>query len=144
MPPSHHPFDLDAPIVPNESAAGVRIGEDARSVVERAGSKFIDDPADLVRSYNFGSVILWARAARVHQVGVLRAYRGKVQNQIGLGSTIGDVERAFGNVIEDDDDNLVVPSLPGWCFETEEWMFGDEVHQNRSARIVAIYVSTAA
>ena len=132
--------DLDAPIVPNESAAGIQIGADAREIVERASLTFTFDPPDKSRSYSVGVVLLWVRAGTIHQIGVIGGYRGRIDGRIGIGSTIADVEDAFGRVLEDDEDNLVVSSLPGWCFETEPWVDGDDLRQNRFARITAIYV----
>lgn len=46
-------------------------------------------------------------------------------------------------VVEDEYDNLVVPSRPGWSFETEAWIHGREFHSNREAVIVEIFVFDA-
>lgn len=75
------------------------------------------------------------------QVGLCSGYRGELQASIGVGSTISDVEKAFGrSVQEDEEDNLVVPNSPGWCFETEEWRNPQTVSNNRDARIISIFV----
>jgi hypothetical protein len=132
-------IDLDAPIVPNESAAGVRIGDDARNIVQHAGLTYVEDPPHRLLRYPMGSVILWVMAGCVTQIGVVLGYRGMINGRIGLGATITDVERELGAVIEDDEDNLIVPSVPGWCFETEQW-HGDELQANKLARIVSIFV----
>ena len=134
------PFDLDAPIVPGEAAAGVRVGDEARDIVESTGLPLLEDPPDRMRVYTFGSVLLWVKGARVQQIGVVQRYRGRIQDKIGLGSTIAEVESALGTVIEDDEDYLVVPAVPGWSFETEQWSSDDELQQNRFARIQGIYV----
>ena len=60
-------------------------------------------------------------------------------------ATIEEIEAHFGrSVEEDEDDNLVVPGSPGWCFETEQWIEGRILGQNRKARVVEIYVFPAA
>jgi hypothetical protein len=41
---------------------------------------------------------------------------------------------------EDEEDNLAVPSSPGWCFETEEWKWPQTVNSNGNAQIVSIFV----
>ncbi len=77
----------------------------------------------------------------VRQIGVTGCYQGKLQNGIGLGSTIKDVERAFGaEVFEDEDDNLAVTRAPGWCFDTQEWGGDHTLNHNRSALLTAIFV----
>jgi len=132
-------INLDAPIVPNHSAGGIRLNDEACSIVRSAGLAYVEDPPHRIRKYPLGSVILWAKAGLVKQIGVVQGYRGMINGRIALGATIADVERELGTVIEDDEDNLVVPSFPGWGFETEEWS-GHELQANKHARIVAIFV----
>jgi hypothetical protein len=64
-----------------------------------------------------------------------------LQPSIRVGSTISDGEDSFGcSVQEDEEDNLVVPNSPGWCFDTEEWKIPQTVSNNRKSRIVSIFV----
>jgi hypothetical protein len=91
--------------------------------------------------HDLGSVNVWAKDGVIIQVGVYSGYRGVLQPRIRIGSTISDVEDSFGcSVQEDEEDNLVVPNSPGWCFETEAWKNPKTVGNNRNARIVSIFV----
>jgi hypothetical protein len=75
------------------------------------------------------------------QIGVYSGYRGVLQPGIRVGATISEVEQSFGcSVEQDEEDNLVVPTSPGWCFETEEWKSPQTVSNNRDARIVSIFI----
>lgn len=108
-------FDLDAPIIPGVSAGGVSIGDAAREIVERAGGTFT---ASCVK-YPFGAVTLWVRGGRVTQVGVGDGYRGKIAGTpIGVGSLVSELEEAIGYATQDEFDDLIVPRMPGFCFET--------------------------
>ncbi len=90
--------------------------------------------------HDFGPVKVWANDGVIIQVGVYFGYRGALQDAIRVGSTLSDVEDCLGcSVQEDEDDNLVVPNSPGWCFETEEWKSPKTVSDNRGARIASIF-----
>jgi hypothetical protein len=90
--------------------------------------------------FDYKSVRVWIRNGTVDQVGVSAGYAGMLDQVLGVGSTIADVEAHFGEVVEDDDDCLATVSRPGWCFETEEWTKGHELAQNRDARITEVFV----
>ena len=61
---------------------------------------------------------------------------------IGIGTTIAEVEGHFGRPVEEDEeDNLVVQGLDGWCFETEVWASPSGTpRENSSARITELFV----
>lgn len=133
-------IDLDAPIVPGKSAAGVVVGS---VVSELLATEHAPSTTKLSsgEKHDFGTVKVWAKDGMIVQVGLCSGYRGVLQASIGVGSTISDVEKAFGrSVQEDEEDNLVVPNSPGWCFETEEWRNPQTVSNNRDARIISIFV----
>jgi hypothetical protein len=54
---------------------------------------------------------------RLKQITVLNRFRGRVANVIGIGSTGAHVEATLGPLVEDEDDNLIIPGIPGVCFE---------------------------
>ena len=133
-------IDVDAPIVPGKSAAGVLIGSAVRELLATVDAQSTTKLPE-VEEYDFGTVKVWTRDGVIDQVGVYSGYRGVLQPGIRLGSTIADVEESFGcSVQEDEEDNLVVPNSPGWCFETEGWKRPQTVRDNRYARIMAIFV----
>lgn len=132
--------DLNAPIVPGQSAAGVSIGDSVTELLAtirpRSTRKLWSG-----ESHDLGEIRVWAKKGVVTQIGVYAGYRGILQPSIHIGSSIAEVEDSFGcSVQEDEDDNLVVPSSPGWCFVTEEWRAPMTVSNNRNARIVSIFV----
>jgi hypothetical protein len=133
-------IDLDATIVPGKSAAGVSVGGAVTELLATVHSQSTTRLA-IGEKHDLGSVKVWAKHGVIFQVGVYSGYRGVLQPGIGVGSTISDVEDSFGrSVQEDEEDNLVVPNSPGWCFETEGWKSPKTVGNNRNARIISIFV----
>jgi hypothetical protein len=136
-------IDLDAPIVPAESAAGVSLGSVVNEVLAGVHSHSTEKVSS-GEKHDLGAVQVWTKDGVVIQVGVFSGYRGVLQPGIRVGSTISEVEDSFGcSVQEDEEDNLVVATSPGWCFETEEWRNPKTVDNNRYARIVSIFFSPA-
>ncbi len=133
-------IDLDAPIVPGRSAAGVVVGSAVSELLSTVGAHSTTKLSGEER-HDLGVVKIWAKDGVIIQVGVYSGYRGILQPGIRIGSTISEVEKSFGcSVQEDEEDNLVVPTSPGWCFETEEWKGPETVNRNRNAQIVSIFV----
>jgi hypothetical protein len=136
-------FDLDAPIVPGKGAAGISLGSPMQSLLTKERPEAVDERRGCTR-YDFGVVRIWVGPGGIDQVGVSRGYRGALdgiiridhhrENQSSLRS-IGRGRRGR---------HLVVPGSPGWCFETEQWIEGRILGQNRKARVVEIYVFPAA
>src|SRR5262249_51700847 len=114
-------IDLDAPIVPGRSAAGVFVGTAVSELLLTVDAHAITKLSSEER-HDLGMVKVWAKDGVIIQVGVYSGYRGAVQPGLRVGSTISEVEESLGcPVQEDEEDDLVVPTSPGWCFETEEW-----------------------
>ena len=133
-------IDFDAPIVPGKSAAGVFIGSVVSELLATVDAHETTKLSN-GESHDLGTVKVWAKDGMITQIGVYSGYRGVLQPGIRVGSTISDVEESFGcSVEEDEEDNLVVPTSPGWCFETERWKSPQTISNNRNARIVSIFV----
>lgn len=131
--------DLDAPILPGLSAAGVQIGESIERIPNL--SEIITEMGGVYGFHKFNSVKVWSRSGIVVQMGVSEGYRGMVGNRIGIGSTIADVESWTGSeVAEGEDDELIAVGSAGWSFEMTEWNGTHKLGLNREARIVAIFV----
>ncbi len=133
-------IDFDAQIVPGKSAAGFSIGglviELPAAVGPRSTTKLSSD-----EEHDLGAIKVWAKEGVITQIGVYSGYRGALQPGIRIGATIADVEDSFGSPVQhDEEENLVVPDSPGWCFETEEWGTPQTISNNRNARIVSIFV----
>jgi hypothetical protein len=132
-------FDLNAPIIPGKSAAGLSIGQEVvptmvfshpiKTIALNDQMKIISD-----------CVTLWIKNNKITQIGVSGKYHGRINDVIGIGSSINEVQRVLGQVIEGEEDNLIVPNIPGWCFETEEWHNGLLLEDNFNACISHIFV----
>ena len=136
-------FDLNAPIIPGESAAGVSVGQPVDDILATETPDAVVELHGCTR-FEFGPVRLWVRDGKVSQVGVYAGYHGRLRQGIGVGSTLGQVQSTLGRVVEDEEDNLVVEGMPGWCFETEEWAAGRLPEHNPDARVSEIFVFAAA
>jgi hypothetical protein len=131
--------DLEAPIVPGRSLGGVEIGALASEAWGETRDLNSSSPAQPSR-VEMGPIVVWLSKGFVHQVGAREGYRGSVLGTgIGLGSSLADVERELGRVVEDDEDNLVVEGWGGLLLETEAWS-GDSLRTNLQARISQIMV----
>jgi hypothetical protein len=142
-------MNLEAPIVPGESVAGIQLGSPIEEILKEQETHFISEeivnplvpsPTALWR-YRSATVDLWVREGIVDQIMVCNGYRGKLMGKIGLGSTIADIEMQIGAWEEDEEDNLVIRDLPGLCFEIEGYF--PDLRKNpafRYAPIKEIYV----
>lgn len=136
-------LDLDADIIPGAGAAGLRLGTAIGTVLQAHGAVFTAEALyDALRRpsghrYHSPSVDLWSHDGTIAQIMVHGNHRGRVAHAIGLGSTIADVETAIGPCAADDEDNLIVTTLPGICFEIGATYADPDW---RHAPIVAMYV----
>jgi hypothetical protein len=133
-------IDVEAPIVPGKSAAGISIGGLVSELVATAPTPPRKNLSG-AETHDLGSVRVWADHGVITQICVYSGYRGVLEPGVRIGSTLADVEESFGCSVEEDEaDNLVVPNSPGWCFETEPWTMPQPVSKNRKAKIVSICV----
>jgi hypothetical protein len=133
-------FNLDAPIVPGKSAAGISIDDSIEAILLQVQPFTITDLSQEKR-YQFGSVSLWVNnEGKIKQIGLYPGYRGKIAELIGIGSTISEVIGSLGVVVEDEDDNLVVEGSPGWCFESSQWQLSPSGVPDTSATVTEIYI----
>jgi len=132
-------LNLNAPIIPGQSAAGVRLGQTIDEIVattQPTATIQLHDSSKLCFEY----VNLWVKGNRVTQIGVSGKYQGTINGSVGIGSSIRDIQNTLGQVVEDEEDNLTVPSISGWCFETEQWQERKELARNLDARVTEILV----
>jgi hypothetical protein len=115
--------DLDAPIVPARSAAGISLGTPIQDVLREShgmlsANLLLDALGRHTETrYHSPSVDLWEAGGRVRQIMVHGEYRGRLLECIKVGSTTADVERLIGPSDEDEEDNLIIIGVPGVCFE---------------------------
>lgn len=135
-------LDLNAPILPGYSAAGIRLGQPVAEVLLQSPAPVVETLPTLTL-YRFGAVSVWARDGLVDQVGVFAGYIGTLLSGVCLGMPLVEVQRRMGPVVEEWDDTLMVAGSDGWCLETTAWDNGWLVEQNLEARLVAIFVNTS-
>lgn len=121
-------LDLDAPIVPSESAAGLKLGQPIDEVLAQYPPITSEKLGRFTKYSLLDSIDLWVDAGRISQIGLLAGYRGKLGNKIGVGSSARDVKLNLGPISEDGDENAVVEGTPGLCFTM------------KNARVAGIYV----
>jgi hypothetical protein len=119
-------MNIEAPIIPGESAAGIRLGTLIEEVLNEHKNSFDSGevvkptfPIRVTTRYRSAMVDLGVIKGKVEQIMVHDGYRGKLVGTIGLGATIADIERYIGLVEEDEEDNLVIRDIPGLVFEIE-------------------------
>lgn len=141
-------MDNTAPIIPGQSAAGIIIGSPIETILkdqrihfraEEVRNPCVVSAFPLVR-YRSPMVDLWVRTGIIDQIMVHSGYAGKLRGIIGLGSTIADIETQIGLWGEDEEDNLVIQNLPGFCFTVEGSFSGLDDPALRHAKIEEMYV----
>ena len=143
-------MNIQAPIVPGESAAGIQVGSPIEEILQAQRPSFISEevmhplfPVPVTTRYRSAMVDVWVKEGRVEQIMVHDGYRGKLLGTIGLGSTMADIETHIGAWEEDEEDNLVIRDLPGVIFEVEGYFPDFHSPAFRFAPIKAIYVFKA-
>lgn len=120
-------LDLDAPIVPGQSAAGYHIGMSIDEVLQEEKALFQPHPVLDYRKqptgrvyYASDHVYLWVDAqGLIYSIGVGNGYRGKLFEKIGLGMTIDDIERLVGPVALHRWDWLSIFGVWGFDFDID-------------------------
>ena len=142
------PLDLDAPILPGLGAAGVRLLDDLDAAL--AG----EEP-DERTEYDFGRATVRVGPVSLGAIdGVITGfqlgpgYRGKVAGAVGIGSTLAEVEAAFGPIATGEEHMVYVECMPGWWILATDPPDGakvspDSICHDPEARIRLIEVSFA-
>jgi hypothetical protein len=140
-------IDLDAPIIPGQSAAGVHLGSSTDSLIQNVEPEQSQMLSGQVIRLVLGAVSAWSTNGIIRQIGVSEGYRGHLANGVRIGVTIAEVESCCGSSVRENEwDSLIVDGSPGWCFETEQWdRDGNGIEigglvENRHKRIVEIFV----
>jgi hypothetical protein len=111
-------LDLRAPIIAGKSAAGLTIGQSIDPLLERQSPEATED-LSICLKYSFGPVEVWVEYGRIAQIGLRSGYRGKIKNEISVGSSVVAVESVLGPITEDDDGNSVIAGSSGLCLDVQ-------------------------
>lgn len=110
---------LDAPIIPNEGVANVKIGDSFSIILEQTSCKFDRVGAGKQDVYRSENISFWVDNDLITQIMVRSEYTGRLEGGIGIGSKLRDAEIIFGSTSLDDEDNLVFSKLRGICIEID-------------------------
>jgi hypothetical protein len=93
-------MNIEAPIVPGRSAAGIQLGSLIEEILNEHKNSFDSGevvkptfPVRVTTRYCSAMVNVGVIKGKVEQIMVHDGYRGKSMGKIGLGSTIADIER---------------------------------------------------
>jgi hypothetical protein len=118
-------LDLDAAIIPGQSAAGLELGTRIEDALAGVGHLITQEAIvnpyarSVTTRYRSEHVDLWERDGIVRQIGVHGGYRGKLMDRITLGASIAEIETWIGECCEDEEDYLAIKGLPGLCFDAQ-------------------------
>ncbi len=132
-------IDLNAPIIPGESAAGIYVGQPISELLGQQNPIAVEKLENVTR-YEFGPVWVWTRNDLIDQLGLFQGYNGELPEGIVVGAQMSEVKEKIGDIFEDEEDNLCVINSPGWCFETCQWNNLHDPDENLSVRVTGIFV----
>jgi len=120
-------LDLDAPIVPGEGAAGLRVGARVADLPPTALASFAVErrvnpclPNAVLTVYRSPAVTLTVENRVIDQIAVHGGYRGALAGDVRVGCSLAEAEARLGPVAADDLGQLVVRDLPGLRFEVAD------------------------
>ena len=132
-------LDLNAELIPDRAGAGVTLGQSIASVLDATQPEAVEARVGC-HVYKFGSVWLFEKEGVISQISVFAGYAGKIAGNVGIGSTVAEVEASLGPVDGDEDDCFEVAAVPGWCFEVENVVVSGEAANWPFARIACICI----
>jgi hypothetical protein len=140
-------IDLSAPILPGIGAGGIALGANADDIVRDTPDTFRlsflgspNIPGKFVVRYRSAPLELWATDAIITRIILREGYTGRIDDAIGIGSTIADLEELDVPWEISEDGTIVLPDLPGVMFTIDNpGMLLDEAE----ARIISIVIASA-
>ena len=106
--------DLNSPIIPGRSAAGLNLGislDDVNPVALQSlnwskESHIINDKQTHWDEYSSPDLYLRFIDGVLSTIGVMGKYQGKIMQGLGIGDKVDLFEHVFGNLMEGDEDEL--------------------------------------
>jgi len=113
-------------IVPNKSAAGVKLGTTKKTVKKHYGEPIEIDKISLKHeSWRYENVIFWFESGKIDQIGICNHYVGKTKDGIGLASTRTEVIKIHGSLAWDGTWHVNSPPF-GIAFDFESDLAGEQ------------------
>lgn len=129
-----HQIDLNAKIVPGQSAAGFTLGTKKNDIEKQVLDSFEFIEIHSKHSSNFPplheyrttSLILHFNQDLLTQIRLIGNYKGKLEANLGLGDLVKDFELHYGQMTEGDEDELIFTNLKGMCFEVDDSKYNSD------------------
>lgn len=115
-------IDLNAPIVPGKSAAGVVLGTNISKVIDDHRFSFSASNLDSKTGemkYTSNNIVLWTQSEKICQIMVRENYQGLVNGVMGVGTSLNLVRSQLGDTDLDEYDNLVIKGIAGLSIEID-------------------------
>ena len=136
---------LDGEIRPGEGIGEYRLGMDLEQIVEVLNSEYVKEE----RGNDISVIIIknagfWFSAKEeLFQIGVTNGFQGKYMGKIGIGNTLKDVKREFGEFYEEYDDYMI-RGINGIAFEISDVEdIDDDTWDEMAAPIEWIFIYSA-
>lgn len=133
----------DGEIIPGKRIGDIELGISKEELLHMIEGQYTE--VDLYGSFRIenGNVKYWINEeGKLDQIGVGEGFIGKLQDKIGIGSTLQDVQANMGEY--DDSDELFctyrIKGIEGFCFELKDVESCEEEWDELTAPIEYMYV----
>jgi hypothetical protein len=140
-------MNLDAPILPGKSAAGINLGSSIRDVIA------VEKPDRIQQlmacdTFTFGPVKIWAgKNGLITEICVGNSCNATTPQGVRVGMNLRQIEQKIGEPYEDEEDVLQIRGIPGLALETTPWKEEYSSHAGRfdpDAVVTHLFVFPAA
>ena len=115
-------IDLGADIVPGRAAAGLALGDSIVPLRHLGRALAVHESCREAEILDLGPVQVWATGGLIEQILVRGEYAGRIaRTDVRIESPLGQFVHEVGALIEDDDNVLLFPAVPGISMETTAW-----------------------
>ena len=147
---NNYQIDLNAEIVPGQSAAGFSLGTEKNDIEKQVldsfefieiHSKYSPNSPPL-HEYRTADLILHFNQDLLTQIRLIGYYKGKLKSNLGLGDLVKDFELHYGQMTEGDEDELIFTNLKGMCYEVDDSKYNSDNWKSEipSLPVTEIYI----
>jgi len=131
-----------APIIPNISLGDIPLNCSIKNIANKLEPIRTFDNWQKTKKinqlYKYRSVYIWTCNDIVEQLSAEEGYRGSFFKIIRINSTLKELSQ-FGNIYEDEEDNLMIHGIDGFMFDTGAWD-GFNIESNYYTRITNMFI----
>ena len=109
-------------IIPNEKAAGIKLGAGKATVKKNWGEPVqVEEISLKVERLEYENASFWLESGKIDQISLCDLYEGKTNEKIGIGSMRVEVEDVYGSLEWDGSWHIQIPPFGiGFDFENDE------------------------